>query len=205
MHAFLIVMALTAAQVNRDVGVEREARDEVPRAVLWPTVSASTRFDEGATGAAQLALSYRVADWLAPELLASFGGYAAPPTSAGVVPRVELVDRFSIGTRLIAPFAELDGIEPFVWVALHHEHQTQLAAIERQPIAATFGLSSAGVVHKTGAEVAVGVALPIDVDRTRTFASGRVGVAALPSFGAAGQHDELALFVDVGAGLPLRL
>jgi hypothetical protein len=204
MHALLpfALVAQVTAPVDAVVpAVEPVDEPAVARAVLWPGVSLHTRLDDGGAGAGQIALSYRLVDWFAPELLASVGGYTSlAPLEKGAAPSFQLVDRFSIGARFIYP---IDGIEPFVWTALHHEHQTELSALQREPIAATFGLSHAGVEHKTGGEVAVGVAIPVVIDRTTTFAMTRVGAVALPSYGAAGVKDEFALFVDVAAGLPL--
>lgn len=78
----------------------------------------------------------------------------------------------------LVPF---EHVRPFLWLALHHEHQAQRSAILRDPIATTLGLSTDGVAHKTGADAALRTDLRVPIDDTPVIASLRIGAIALPS------------------------
>ena len=130
----------------------------------------------------------------------------AQPPAPALRPTVSsALARFMSATATWAPSRAntIDIARPFLWIALHHEHQTSLAALKREPVAAIFGLSHVGVVHLTGAEAAMGMSIPIAWDNAHFELFTRAGVVALPSFGAHGARDQVALFMDIGTGLPL--
>ena len=182
----------------------------VPRMYAWPGTSVGPRFTQGGVGLVDIGVSYRLVDWLEPEAVIGFGGHAVLPTGTTPLDRVQLVDRFSFGTRIVAP---LEGMRPFLWLALHHEHQAEWDAVMKNPVGSTLGVSSEGVSHYTGAEAGVGTAVQFLVDDNPLQAMLRVNVVYLPGLGgnvlhSDGTHaalgDQLALLVDLTAGLPLR-
>jgi hypothetical protein len=202
----LLVAVLLAAQSVSPSTVSSDdvtdAEPELPRTWLWPGAAMASRLGSGGQAAVQLALSFRLTPFVEPEALMSFGGYLDPAQMAHFPTGFEIVDRFSFGTRLLWP---ISNVRPFVWLALRHEHQAASAAWLSAPIPTTLGFSETGVVHKTGAELAVGTDLLAFVDDNPMLASIRVGVVALPSFGSYAHGDQVGLFADVAAGLPLSL
>jgi hypothetical protein len=184
--------------------------DDVPRMYAWPGTAIGPRFTQGGVGLGQIGVSYRLVEWLEPEAVIGIGAHAVLPTASTPIDRVQIVDRFSFGTRIIAP---MEGMRPFLWVALHHEHQAEWDAMMKNPIGSTLGVSSEGVSHYTGAEAGVGTALQFRVDDNPLQAMFRVNVVYLPALGGHVLHtdgthaalgDQLALLVDLTAGLPLR-
>src|SRR5690349_17160086 len=87
--------------------------DDAPRTYLWPGASIGPRFGQGGVGLVEASISYRFTDWLEPEFLAAIGPHASLPDAKDF----QIVDRFSFGTRIVAPLEEL---RPFLWLAVHH-------------------------------------------------------------------------------------
>lgn len=174
--------------------------DKSPRTYAWPGVSVGPRFGEGGVGLGTISVSYRLVDWLEPEFLIGGGPHASLPDAKDL----QVVDRFSIGARFVAP---LDELRPFLWLALHHEHQAQWDAVLANPVGTIFGVSNDGVAHYTGIEGGIGTALRFPVDGNPMQAMVRVNVAYLPALGGHAGHeemkDQLALLVDIAGGLPL--
>ena len=170
----------------------------VPRTYAWPGTAFGPRFTDGGVGLGEIGVSYRLADWIEPEAVIGTGVHG--------VDDVQVVDRFSFGSRFVFP---VDELRPFVWLALHHEHQAQWSAVMANPVGSTLGISEKGVAHYTGGEVGIGVAVPVPVDGNVFQALVRVNVVYLPAMGGhvaggVSMHDQLALLVDVAAGVPLR-
>ena len=159
------------------------------------------RFTDGGVGLVGFGVSYRLAEFIEPEAFVGFGLHG--------LDHPEVVDRFSFGVRVVAPID--DGVRPFLWLALHHEHQAAFDAIAKNPIATTLGVSAEGVAHYTGGEAGAGIALAVPVDDNVFQVQLRTNLVYLPSLGGhvAGSdgdhamHDQLALLVDVAVGLPL--
>lgn len=178
--------------------------EEPPRLWAWPTVSAGPRFTDGGTALVGLGFSYRFADYLEPEAFIGFGLHG--------IDNPEVIDRFSFGLRIVAPID--DDVRPFLWLALHHEHQAAFDAVAKNPIAATLGVSAEGVAHYTGAEAGGGIALAVPVDDNVFQVQVRTNLVWLPSLGGHvaatdgehdhAMHDQLALLVDLSVGLPLQ-
>lgn len=180
--------------------------DDVPRTYAWPGTAVGPRFTQGGVGLAQIGVSYRLVEWLEPEAVIGIGMHSVLPT----LESTQVVDRFSFGARIIAP---MEGMRPFLWLALHHEHQAEWDAMMKNPVGSMFGVSSEGVSHYTGMEAGLGTALQFRVDDNPLQAMMRVNVVYLPALGGSvlrtdGTHaalgDQLALLVDLTAGLPLR-
>jgi len=197
MHALFLALTLAAQTAPALVGPD--AADAVPRTYAWPGTSVGPRFTDGGVGMVEIGLSYRLVDWLEPEAVVGIGAHAVLPDGA----RLQVIDRFSFGTRVVAP---LDGMRPFLWLALHHEHQGEWAAVLANPIGSTLGISTDGVAHYTGVEAGLGTALQFDVDDNPLQAMVRVNVVYLPALGGhvghAAMTDQLALLVDVAGGCP---
>ncbi|HEY4222603.1 MAG TPA: hypothetical protein VGO62_14710, partial [Myxococcota bacterium] len=122
------------------------------RTYAWPGTGFGPRFTDGGTGLGELSVSYRLADWLEPEALVGIGVHG--------VTDLQVIDRFSFGVRFVLP---VDELRPFLWLALHHEHQAEWSAVMTNPVGSTLGISTSGVAHYTGGEAGLGVALPIPV------------------------------------------
>jgi hypothetical protein len=185
----------------------RDSQEAVPRAWAWPGTSFGPRFTEGGVGLASLGFSYRLHENLEPEAFLGLGAHASlVPALAGG--GFEIIDRFSFGTRLVFPVGDdVEEARPFLWLAIHHEHQAPWAAVLENPIGTTLGVSARGVAHYTGAEAGMGIALPFRVDRTLVQAMLRINVVYLPGWGGrvgdALLRDQVAVLADLAAGLPL--
>jgi hypothetical protein len=193
--AFLLAFASQTTSAPVDVV-------ETPKTYAWPGTGFGPRFTDGGTGLGEIGISYRLNDWIEPEAVVGMGLHG--------VSDVQVIDRFSFGARFVLP---VDELRPFLWTALHHEHQAQWSAVLSNPVGSTLGISATGVAHYTGAEVGLGASLPFTVEKNVYQAMVRVNLVYLPSFGgmvagAGGMsmpmHDQYALMVDVAAGLPLR-
>lgn len=201
MHAFLLSLALAAPPLATTTSPATAEATEDVRAFAWPGSSLGPRFTDGGVAMVQLGVSYRLVEWLEPEAVIGIGGHAVLPHNA----HAQVIDRFSFGTRIVAP---IDELRPFLWLALHHEHQAEWAAVLANPVGTTLGISAEGVAHYTGMEAGIGTALAFDIDDNPYQAMVRVNVVYLPALGghvgSTPMNDQLALIVDVAAGLPLR-
>lgn len=196
MHALLLSLAVAA----QTLAATPPATEEV-RTYAWPGSSLGPRFLDGGVGMVELGISHRLTDWLEPEAVVGIGAHALLPDGA----RLQVIDRFSFGARIVAP---LEQLRPFLWLALHHEHQAEWASVLDNPLGTSLGISHAGVAHYTGVEVGLGSALSLPIDDNPLQAMVRVNVVYLPALGGhvgtVAMADQLALLVDVAAGLPLR-
>lgn len=194
MHTILLALALAAQSSAATTA-------EPPRTYAWPGASLGPRLGHGGIGMGEIGVSYRLVDWLEPEAVIGIGAHAMLPDGA----RMQVIDRFSFGVRVVAP---IETLRPFLWLALHHEHQAEWAAVLDNPVGTTLGISTEGVAHYTGVEGGLGTALTFHLDDNPFQAMVRVNVVYLPSLGGhvgpAALSDQLALIVDVAAGLPLR-
>ncbi len=199
----MLFFALALASVSPnppvvDDGAPAGGVDDVVRTYAWPGTSVGPRFTDGGTALGSLGISYRLNDWIEPEAFVGMGLHGFDD--------IQVIDRFSFGSRFVLP---VDGLRPFLWLALHHEHQAQWGAVLKNPVGASLGISAVGVAHYTGAEAGVGVAVPVPIDGNPFQALVRVNVVYLPAFGGevaggAQMKDQLALLVDIAGGVPLR-
>ncbi len=147
-------------------------------------------------------------------------GLAAPPSAGGGVdgrawiagPRVGL----EVGAREVlataaprtvgaifagARVALGDG-PLFARVAFAHHHETPIAVLEAQPVAAVAG-TAAGIDHRTGAEVGLAVASPLGWTGPlweRLGVDGDLGVAATGGDGGFGVSVFAGVRLTVGVG-----
>jgi hypothetical protein len=159
------------------------------------------RLTDGALGLGQLSLSFALHPNIEPEVVVGLGGHAALPDKLEfAVQRPQMIQRFSFGTRFIAP---VDEGKPFLWLALHHGHEVEWANLVKDPVGTTLSTTDSGVAHLTGGEAGLGVALPVNIETTKVELMMRVSTVVLPAFASGDGLDRVFLLADLSLGAPI--
>jgi hypothetical protein len=72
----------------------------------------------------------------------------------------DLLTPIRIGTHIEWP---REGLVPYLWLALAHNHEVKFVDAMRNPIPTVLGLSEEGVVHRTGLDLGVGMQTDLPV------------------------------------------
>jgi hypothetical protein len=129
---------------------ERLGAGDVGQLHLGVSTSAGVRPEVvGAGGQANFQLSYRALPWLSPEMILGAGFFNLP---------TQITNRFAFGARFIWPQKNVD---PFLWAAFNHSHETYFDAVMRNPVPALMATAEDGVNHRSGVELGVGAAIPV--------------------------------------------
>jgi hypothetical protein len=189
---FLLWLAATAVPAGEEA-----------KLVVSTGAAVGHRLQDGGLGIGQLSLSFALHEHIEPEVVVGLGGHAALSKEPRLaLDRVQMVQRFSFGTRIIAP---VDGAKPFLWLALHHGHEVPWAELAKNPVGTTLSTTDAGVAHLTGAEAGLGFALPFSIDRQRLELMLRTSAVVLPSFTSGDGLNRLFLLADLSLGAPVSL
>lgn len=177
------------------------AEDE-PSVFAWPGAAGGMVVTPNSVGfTPTLSMSWRPWSFLEPEILVATGPF---------VGLNDLKQRFSFGSRLVLP--NPGGLRPFLWAAFTHAHETPFETVASDPVLATLGFSEAGVEHRSGGELGVGMLLPFTISRYHGEEQTidvlvRLNALYLPDFAAEAVTDKpgdhLYTMIELAVGLPL--
>jgi hypothetical protein len=155
MTAALLGLVLLATQPEAPPSpeVEQPAEVEPPPPVweLYVGALGGMRVDErGGGGGVMAGVNRKFLGFLRPELMVATSLESAP---------VDYLILIRIGARFELP---LDSRwKPYLWTAFAHNHESAIDDVKNDPLGHLFGLSSAGVHHRSGGELGLGVAYEV--------------------------------------------